>query len=48
MPSSGKHASLGVAITTQIVVVLVGAGAILWATRELVVRALRFLVGAGS
>lgn len=48
MPSSGKHASLGVAITTQVVAVLVGVGAILWATREVVVRALRFLLGAGA
>jgi hypothetical protein len=39
---------LGVTITTQLVVVLVGVGAILWATREMVVRALRFLVGAGA
>jgi hypothetical protein len=48
MKSSGRHASLGVAITTQVVAVLVGAATILWATREVVVRALRFLVGAGN
>ncbi len=48
MKSSGRHASLGIAITTQVVTVLAGAAAILWATREVVVRALRFLVGAGA
>jgi hypothetical protein len=48
MKSGGKHASLGLALTTQVVAVLVGAAAILYATREVVVRALRFLVGAGG
>ena len=48
MRSSGKHASLGIALTTQVIAVLVGAAAILWATREVVVRALRFLVGVGT
>ncbi len=48
MKSTGKHASLGVALMTQIVTILAGAAVLIWAAREVVVRALRFLVGAGG
>lgn len=48
MKSTGRHASLGVALMTQIVTVLAGVALLVWGTREIVVRALRFLVGAGS
>ena len=48
MKSTGKHASLGVALMTQIVTIIAGAALLIWGTREVVVRALRFLVGVGN